>query len=78
MWSSDANEELIHITYDEQHNLLISIPNSIQFSHNRIQSDIIGMRMVVQEEKAPEVTMPLQPRLTTVNNTTTSVIANAF
>lgn len=44
-----------------------------------VQYDAIQHTMVIQEEKAPEVTMPIrQSRLTTVKNTTTAVIDNAF
>ena len=56
MWSSDDNEEIIYITYDDENNLLLIIPNLIQISNYRIQSNIQGMRMIVREEKAPAVT----------------------
>ena len=80
MWSSDDNEDSIYINYDDENNLLLIIPKSIQMSSYRIQSNIQGMRMIVREE-APAVTKSIQSSriLTPVrNNTTTAMLNNAF
>ena len=60
-WSSshDVEEEIIYLTYDDDKNLLLIIPHSIQLTNYRIQSNIKGMQMIVREEKeTTTVTMP--------------------
>ena len=82
MWSSshDAEEEIIYITYDDNKNILLIIPHSIQLTNYRIQSNIKGMRMIAREENEnATVTTHMRPSrsITPVRNTP-SVLKNAF
>ena len=64
--SQNAEEEIIYITYDDSKNLLLIIPHSIQLTNYRIQSNILGMRMIVREvQDNTEVTTPIRPRRST-------------